>query len=78
MKIHGTEITQDQIDACIKRMKSGPFKSCDIAEAAEEAGVSKFLGRANVSFRVADRLIQKMRLDDKITLSEPYPTWTWK
>jgi len=76
MKIHGTEITQAQIYVCIARMKSGPFTSADIKMAAIRSGVPD--GCDAIASRVADRIIQKLRKEDKIELSEPYPTWRWK
>jgi hypothetical protein len=74
MQRHNLVITQDQLNACIARMKSEPFRAADIALIAEQNGVPK-----DPAYRVADRLIQKFRKSRNVTVNynHQYPTWTW-
>jgi hypothetical protein len=76
MKIHHIEIHQDELNACIARMKSSPFRAKDIQQAAERAGVPSATEDWIISARVADRLIQKFRKSGNIKISK-YPMWTW-
>jgi zona occludens toxin (predicted ATPase) len=68
MQIHDTVITQAQLDACIARMQSEPFKAADITNVAIQAGVPRFEGYEFIAHRVADRLIQKHRKLGKIKI----------
>ena len=79
MKIHDTVITQDQLDTCIARMKSEPFRAGDIAKVAIQSGVPEFVGREFIAHRVADRLIQKFRKarNIRVNYNSKYPMWTW-
>ena len=60
MKVHGHEITQEMIDACVARMKREPFKTLDIEAVLLQ---TEFCGD---SMRAADRIIQKFRKGGKI------------
>lgn len=74
MKIQGVEIDQTVIDACVRRMKSAPFRAADISTIVDPFLASK--GCAGwIGTRVANALIQKYRKLDKISLQ--YPVWTW-
>ena len=79
MKIHDTEITQPQLDACIARMKSEPFRAGQIEQTAIAAGVPKMVGYNLIAGRVADRLIQKFRKtrNIRVNYNQQYPAWTW-
>jgi hypothetical protein len=76
MQIHDYHPTAMQLDACISRMKSAPFRAADIQQAAEQVGVPSATESWIISARVADRLIQKFRKSGNIKISK-YPTWTW-
>lgn len=73
MRIHTTEITPAQIDACLARMKASPFKAAVIAFAAMDAGILDY----RLAQQLADRLIQKQRQLGNIHVTQPYPTWLW-
>lgn len=72
MKINKHKIEDVVLGACVKRMKSLPFKAADIEAVAEVYGVPKW-----VACRVADRLIQRHRKAGSVKVGSPYPTWTW-
>ncbi len=74
MKVNGVSITEFQVKSCVNRMMSAPFKAMDIANTATDSGVVP----ESVAYRVADRLIQKMRYEGRISIGNPYPTWNWK
>ena len=59
--VYGLEITQQQIDAFVARMKLRHFTASTLALAAYEAGAKRFNGYNEVSSRAADRLIQRER-----------------
>ena len=58
MNVRGIEITQEQIDVAVSRMKSVEFSFFEIVKLLEKAGVP---GADGVSDRAADRLIQRER-----------------
>lgn len=65
MKVQGKEITQEQIDVCLKRMRANPFEAWQISQIAYDAGVKP----GDVAARLADRLIQRERAAGTIALS---------
>lgn len=76
MMVYGLEITQQQIDAVIARMKLRHFTTSLLALAAYEAGAKRFNGDLDVSDRVADRLIQRERKAGNI--SKLGRGWVWR
>ena len=75
MKVKGVEITEAQLDACITRMKRGPFKIADIAIALKHADYR------GSGFGAADRILQKFRragvIDVGAYVDLPFPQWKW-
>ena len=70
MIVLGKQITDEQISACIARMKVGYFKAADIVEAAKKAGaVGNYIPE-----RLADRLIQQQRNN----LTRIRQHWVWR
>jgi hypothetical protein len=66
--VYGYAVTTDQIQAMRDGMKK-PFRSRDIADIAQLAGVPQRVGNNHyVHSRVADRLIQKMRRAGHLSL----------
>ena len=63
MKVHGVEITDEQIAAGLAAM-SGEFRFSDVQAALIRAGVAY---DGDVSMRAADRLLQRERKADRIT-----------
>jgi hypothetical protein len=75
--IHDVVITDDQIGACVARMRAGRFRAADITRAAISAGVPDFVGSQFIAHRVAYRLIQKYRKRGDIRLIDNCVVWTW-
>ena len=57
MKVQGRDITPEQIEACLQRMRAAPFEAFQISHVAYESGVKP----GDVAARLADRLIQRER-----------------
>lgn len=70
MKVQGHEITQEQIDACLARMKKQPFQLYQLVSAMYVAGV-----HGNAVERFADRMIQRERKAGNIALRGR--DWEW-
>lgn len=89
MKVFGIEITDAQLDAAMAMMrdlgsKSAPgasgFTATNVEQALVRAGVPErikttFCSSDAVAHRAADRLIQKLRKQGRITFDRPY--WFW-
>lgn len=72
MKVQGIEITQEQIDACLARMKATEyFRLYEIVSAASRAGVTS-MDAAN---RLGDRLIQRERKAGRIIPANRSGLW---
>ena len=74
MKIYGIEITEVQIEACLKRMRShGEFMAGDIAaHVVDRIADANSSVRENVAYRLADRLIQRERKAGRIKYDGKY------
>lgn len=72
MKVLGYEVPQSVIDNCIIRMKyEDRFRLSNIISVAILAGAPA----GEISYRIADRLIQRERKAGNIVLI--YSAWTW-
>ena len=76
MKVDGRIIEPKAIEACINRMKSGPFAASDITRIAIANGVPEKIGFGFVARRVTSRLIEKAKKTNSIKVGPPFPTWT--
>lgn len=74
MKIYGIEITEAQIEACLKRMRShGEFMAGDIAaHVIDRIADANSKVREDVAYRLADRLIQRERKAGNIKFNGKY------
>lgn len=78
MKIHGIEITKDQIKACENRMSGGDFTARNITKLAIANGVPAMSGevlpkdRNYIANVLADRLIQRERKAGNIYFNDKF------
>jgi len=69
MKVHGHDITDLQIAACVDVIARRKFTTQEVMEAARSAGVESRSGSGSRAGRVADRLLQKFRKAGEIKYS---------
>ncbi|OHD19929.1 MAG: hypothetical protein A2Y38_00525 [Spirochaetes bacterium GWB1_59_5] len=74
LRIKNYEVPQQVLEACIAAMKSGVFRSSDVASMAHSC-IGKPWNKV-LADRIADRLIQKMRREKKIKMLA-FPKWQW-
>jgi hypothetical protein len=76
MTVHGYELTEAQIKTILMRMKDAPFTAADIANIATATGIPMVDENHNpVAYRVADRMIQKVRHMGCLKMSSKPPIW---
>jgi hypothetical protein len=76
MTVHGYKVSSDQIYHIEKRMRGPSFCAAELEVVAIECGIPNWIGRDNVSGRVADRLIQKHRKNGNISQIR-HAVWRW-
>lgn len=80
MNVHGYEVTDAQVEACLRRMRLDWFCNYQLVQAAEKAGVPKSVGMSYENrapaYRLVDRLIQRERKAGN--LAKVGRGWRWR